>query len=92
MVGGVRVSLPPKSFSQSLCAPAGSEKEGKGYLASEALSQGTLNIEGALLLCIQFWSGPISLCSIQDSPREQRPQKARGLEEDCNSGFEQAFQ
>lgn len=76
MVGGVRVLLPPEGLSWSLCSPAGSEEEGKGYLGSEGLGQGTLNIERALIVCIQFWSGPISLCSKQDSPGEQRPQKA----------------
>lgn len=90
-MGEVKASLPPKGLSQSLCS-AGSEEEGKGYLGSKGLGQGTLSIEEALLFCIQFWSGPISLCSKQDSPGEQRPQKARGLEEDCNSNFEQAFQ
>lgn len=70
------MSLPPEGLSQSLCSPAGSEEEGKGYLGSEDLGQGTLSKEGDLLLCIQFWSGPISLCSKQDSPREQRPLKA----------------
>lgn len=77
--GGVRVSLPPEGLSQSLCSPAGSKEEGKGYLGSEGLGQGTLSIEGDLLLCTQFWSGPVSLCSKQDSPREQRPQKDCGL-------------
>lgn len=80
MVGEVQTSLPPEGVLQSLCSPAGSEEEGKGYLGSEGLGQGTLSIEGALLFCIQFWSGSISLCSKQDSPEEQRPQKARGLE------------
>ena len=92
MVDEVRASFPPKGLSQSFCSLAGSEEEGKGYLGSEGLGQGTLSIEGTLLFCIHFWSGPISLCSKQDSPGEQRPQKARGLEEDCNSSFEQAFQ
>lgn len=72
------MSFPPEGLLQSLCSPAGSEEEGKGYLGSEGLGQGTLSI-GALLLCIQFWSGPVSLCSKQDSPREQRPQKDCGL-------------
>lgn len=80
MVGELKASLPPEGLLQSLCSPAGSKEEGKGYLGSEGLGQGILSVEGALLFCIQFWSGPISLCSKQDSPGEQRTQKARGLE------------
>lgn len=66
------MSLPPEGLSQSLCS-AGSEEEGKGYLGSEGLGQGTLSIEEDLLLCIQLWSGPVSLCFKQDSPKEQKP-------------------
>lgn len=68
------MSFPPKGLLQNLCSPEGSEEEGKGYLGSEGLGQGTLSM-GALLLSIQLWSGPVSLCSKQDSPKEQRAQK-----------------
>lgn len=77
--------------SHNLCSPEGSEEEGKGYLGSEGLGQGTLSIEGALLLCIQFCSGPIFLCSKQDSPTDERALKARGLEEECNYSFKKHF-
>lgn len=68
MVGGVRVSLPPKGLP---CSFAGSKEEGKGYLGSEGLGQGSLHLQEYLLLCIQLWSRPRFK---EDSPGQQRPQ------------------
>lgn len=48
---------------------AGSKEEGKGYLRSEGQGKGTLSLEGALLLCNQLLSGPVSLCFKQHSAR-----------------------
>lgn len=46
-----------EGLSQSFCSLASSEEEGKGYLGSEGLGQGTLSIEGPCSFVFSFGVG-----------------------------------